>query len=121
MLHSYGSMDALMGSHDGSALADYGCVTATMLDELDLHRSVACSSLDPATNRLEADRHADAMARYTSHVQERCDQALGALDHGEASWGPRMQGCQVVDGHCGTMMPDECCDGSMPGHCQTSE
>jgi hypothetical protein len=91
------SMDAFMETHAGDMLTDMSCVTSAMMDELDQHRSVACSSDDAATNRTEVDRHVGAMAAYDAHAQDRC-QTMMQAGTTSMKWSPMMQGCQYYAG-----------------------
>lgn len=86
---------------------DFACVAASMLDELDYHRSLACSSSDLATNQAEAARHADAMKAFARHVWDRCKQMTSTDGSVPASSG-MMNACQSWDGQCTATMHD-CC------------
>lgn len=111
-----GAMDSFIDSHGGAMVADMQCVSGTMLDELDRHKSTACASPDLQMDRAEALRHADAMSSLTGHSSSRCDEARGALDGGTARWSPMLQGCEGWDGRCSAMMHDHCC-GAMHSGC----
>lgn len=107
-------LDDFMGGHGGSAYADMRCASATMMDELDHHRSVACTLTSLAANQAEAARHADAMNSYAGHAWDRCGQMLGSFN-GSGSWGPMMAGCENWSGTCCSSMMWGCCGGMMGG------
>lgn len=113
MVRMSGMMENYMGSRDAGTIADFSCVSATMMDELNYHRSVACSSPDLEADRIEARRHVEAMQSYAVHMSTRCAEIIGLLDGGSGSFGPMMQGCQDWDGHCSSMMHNACCGGMM--------
>jgi len=92
-----GRIDDDMGHHGG--IADGRCVAATMMDELDFHRSVACTSTDISEIRAEATRHATAMRTYADHVWQRCNQLIGASDGGTMGFMSMMSECEAWDGH----------------------
>jgi len=87
--------------------ADFACVAASMLDELDYHRSLACGSSDLAANQAEAVRHADAMKAFARHVWDRCKQ-MTSDEAGVPASNGMMDACQTWDGQCTATMHD-CC------------
>jgi hypothetical protein len=115
MVHMGGEMDRYMEAHGGANMADYACVSATMMDELDHHHATACTFSDIGADRTEAIRHVDAMLSYGSHMWDRCDQMMRGIDSGSWGWGPMMGGCEIWDGHCSGMMHEDCCGGMMGG------
>jgi hypothetical protein len=109
MMQMAGAMDDFMGDHGGGSRADMTCGSATMMDELDHHRSVACTLATVAADRAEAARHADAMSSYARHAWDRCVEMSGAADGG--TWGPMMNGCESGSSTCcsGVMRTADCC------------
>ncbi|MEW5208169.1 hypothetical protein, partial [Bacillus cereus] len=71
-------MDDFIDGHGGSAYADMRCASATMLNELDYHRTVACTFPGLAADQAEASRHAVAMNSYAGHAWNRCGEMLGS-------------------------------------------
>ncbi len=72
--------------------ADTGCSSTTMLDELDRHLGIACSSPDLAANRAEAVRHVEAIDRWADLAVARAAEAAAATAPGAAEndgGGPR--------------------------------
>ncbi len=110
MLDRADAMDGFMGSHGGADVSDMRCTAEAMMDELDHHAQAACASNDVDADRAEAQRHRNAMHDYAGHVQDRCDEMMGAFHH-DASWGPMMNGCGMTDGsgdgHHHWMMGDD--------------
>ena len=64
--------------------ADTECSTSTLLDELDRHLAIACSSPDLAANRAEAVRHLEAMDRWADLAVARAAEASAAMAPGAA-------------------------------------
>lgn len=110
-------MDELMGEYEDNGLADYACVAASMVDELDYHDSVACTSGDLSLDQEEANRHASAMTEYSVHTWDRCEGMLSAIEGDAVSWDPVIQFCETWDGHCHAMMHAGCCGHMMHGDC----
>jgi hypothetical protein len=99
-----GAMDDLAAAHDGAKYADVGCDANAMAQELDRHRSIACASIDPGTDRAEGARHVQAMTAYTSHATTRCGELLAGLEGRSWDFSPMMSGCRSVWAG-GQMMP----------------
>lgn len=93
MLELSHEMDGVMDDHQGQSDADMMCVAAAMMDELDAHRAVACTAADLAGERAEATRHADSMAGYAGHIEDRCNEMLRGLGGDGWTWSPIMGGC----------------------------
>lgn len=111
MVQMAGGMDAFMDDHGGSTVVDVSCLSATMMDELDFHRSTACSFGDLAHDRAEVVRHTAAMTSYIGHARDRCEEMLG---HG--SWAPAMHGCEDwAHTCCSGEMHSACCGGMTSG------
>jgi hypothetical protein len=109
LMQMSGKIDDDLSHHGGTAVADDRCVSATMMDELDYHRSVACTTTDISEIRAEAARHITAMRIYADHMWQRCNQLRGTSDGGGLSgFMSMMQGCENWDGHCSTMMHEGC-------------
>lgn len=109
LLQVSGKIDDDLGHHGGTAVADDRCVSTTMMDELDYHRSVACTSTDISEIRAEAARHIAAMRSYADHMWHRCNQLIGTSDGGGLSSSMSMMpGCENWDGHCSAMMHAGC-------------
>jgi hypothetical protein len=106
MVQMSGGLDEDVAHHGG--IADGRCVSAIMMDELDYHRSVACSFTQISEIRAEATRHVTAMRTYADHMWQRCNQLIGAADGGAMSFMSMMQGCETWDGQCSTMMHEGC-------------
>jgi hypothetical protein len=64
--------------------ADTECSTSTLLDELDRHLAIACSSPDLAANRAEAARHLEAVDRWADLSVARAAEASAAMASGSA-------------------------------------
>lgn len=111
MVQMRGAMDQYMNNHGGASVADFSCTSATMMYELDRHRTAACTSADISANRTEASGHVDAMLSYGGHMWDRCNQMMRGTNAGNWSWGSMMSGCETWDGHCSGMMHDACCQG----------
>lgn len=75
-------MDGFMTSSGSAASADMACGVQVMADDLSHHQAVACASADMAANHAEAQRHADAMASFTEHMEMRAVQAGGMMSDG---------------------------------------
>jgi hypothetical protein len=86
-------MDDFMNGHGAGTSADVSCVSTSMMTELDRHRAAACSSSNLADDDLEVSRHVEAMTSYDTHLEDRCDEVLGALDGGTPSWEGMMSSC----------------------------
>lgn len=95
-------MDDEMGAHGGAASADVECVSGRMMDEVDKHRLVACTSPDLSIDESEATRHADMMTAYSGRMHARAGQMMNGLDGGHWTWDSMMEGCQ--GSHEGGMM-----------------
>jgi hypothetical protein len=93
-----GGMDAFMGEHGGGDRADVGCATADMLSELDRHHAVACQLADLPADQAEAVRHVGVMTSLATHLDDRSDQMMAALDGAGGGFGPMMNGCEDWDG-----------------------
>lgn len=117
ILQTSGSMDSYIGQHGGGRSADDVCAAASMMDELDYHRSVACTFSDLAGSRAEAARHVNAMKSLASNVSTRCGEVTVALGGASSNWSPAMQGCQNWDGRCSAMMHAACCSNAMHDSC----
>lgn len=117
MVQMAGPMDDYLDAHGGGASADMRCVSATLLDELDYHRSIACTFPSVAADQNEAARHAAAMGSYAGHLWDRCGEMLGGGNGGYCcDWGPMMNGCQNWSSTCCSgMMRSGCCGGMMGG------
>lgn len=117
MVQMAGEMDGWMGNHGGGANADMRCAAATMMDDLDHHRSVACTLPDLAADQAEATRHVDAMNSYAGHLWHRCGEMLGGTNGGTCcNWEPMMNGCGSWSATCCSgMMRWGCCGGMMGG------
>jgi hypothetical protein len=96
ILQMSGRIDDDMDQH--GVIADGRCVSATMMDELDHHRSVACTSRDISEIRAEATRHVTAMRTYADHMWLRCNQLMGAADGGMMGFMSTMEGCESWTG-----------------------
>jgi hypothetical protein len=114
-----GTMDTFLDSQGAATSADMRCDSATMMDELDFHRSVACTFSGLNANQAEATRHADAMSSFAGHILDRCDEMLAAIrgTTGNATgnnWAPMMSGCERWSATCcSAMMRSGCCGGNM--------
>lgn len=110
-------MDDYIVAHGGSGAADMRCACATMMDELDYHRSRACTFSTIAADEDEAARDANAMYSYATHVRARCGEMLGSGAGGKCcSWGPVMNGCAEWSSTCcSSMMHGGCCGQMMMG------
>lgn len=110
-------MDAYITAHGGGGAADMRCTCATMLDELDYHRSRACNFPTLAGDQDEAERDADAMYSYAKHMRGRCGEMLGSGPGGMCcSWGPMMNGCANWSSTCcSSAMHEGCCGQMMMG------
>ena len=64
--------------------ADTECSSSTLLDELDRHLAIACSSPDLAANRTEAVRHLEAVDRWADLAVARAAEASAAMAPGAA-------------------------------------
>lgn len=111
-----GGMDGAMRSMGEMKGADMECGVAVMQQEMQKHHAAACSSLDMAANRAEAQRHVEAMQQLANHMQMRAEEmstlaAGGAMhggtmqgggwttpDGGMMSWDDPMPGCAFVNG-----------------------
>ncbi len=113
MVQLSGNMDGFMNGRRAGRFADSRCVAATMMDELDYHRSVACGFPRLAQAQAEVTRHAEVMATYAQHLEYQCDQMLLSLGEGPPAWAPVLQGCEAWDGYCSAMMHSACCAGGM--------
>jgi hypothetical protein len=109
MVELASSLDGYLSQHGGTASADYGCMAAIMMDELDYHRSVACASSDLATIETEAARHVAAMTEYSAHLWERCQEVMSSLGATSSTFSPMPAMCESWDGRCASMMHSECC------------
>jgi hypothetical protein len=101
MVDMSADMDGYMRMHGGSEVADLICVSASMLNELDWHRSHACASEDVDVNHDEVVRHVDAMLSFAEHVWDRCDQMMNGSEDDGWHFGPMMDACDE---------PDDCFD-----------
>lgn len=117
MVQMAGPMDDYMNAHGGEGNADLRCGSATLLDELDYHRSIACTFPTVAADREEAARHVAAMNSYAGHLWNRCGEMLGSTTGGACcNWAPRMNGCELWSSTCCSgMMRHGCCGGMMGG------
>ena len=116
MVHMAGGLDAYISDHGGGGAADLGCASASMLDELDYHRSVACTYSSAAADQNEAARDANALASYASHARTRCGEMLGSGPGECCNWGPMMNGCGSWSSTCcSSMMRWGCCGAMMGG------
>jgi hypothetical protein len=114
MLQLGGAMDNLVDSHGGSTSADLSCASATIMDELNFHRSVACTLSGFSANQAEAARHADTMSSFAGHIADRCDEVLAARGGAAVHWAPMMSGCETWSATCcSAMMRSGCCGGLM--------
>ena len=112
MMQMGGHMDDFIDGHGGASDADMMCGSSTMMDELDHHRSIACTLADLGADRAEAARHAQAMNGYASHLYARCGEMLANGN----TWGPMMHGCENWSATCCTpMMRAGCCAEMMGG------
>lgn len=109
MMHMSTTLDDMVKEYGGGASADYSCVSSSMLDELDYHRSIACSSANLGTIQTEVDRHVNAMLRYASHTWDRCEQVMNAVNGTPTGFGPMMAACGSWDGECTNAMHNTCC------------
>ncbi len=91
-------MDTFMGEHGGGDRADVGCATADMRSELDRHHAVACQLADLPADQAEAVRHVGVMTSLATHLDDRSDQMMAALDGADGGLGPVMNGCEDWDG-----------------------
>lgn len=116
MKASAASMDDFMHGHDGAMVEDMGCVSGTMMTELDRHHAFACASSDLTDDEAEISRHVTLMSSYAGHLLNRCDEMLSVLNGAAPTWGTMMQGCEgwhdtgtgngtMHDGHMGMMLP----------------
>lgn len=120
MVQMAGEMDGFIDDHGGSTVADMRCTSATMMNELDYHRSIACTFSSLLADQSEATRHADAMNSYAGHVWGRCGEMLGYGAGGCCNWGPMMNGCQDWSATCcSRMMRWDCCGQMMGGGMQS--
>ena len=104
MVDMAGSMDAFMGMHHGDGHEDMGCVAMALLDELDRHQRVACTSAGMDDDRSEAIHHVAAMTGYDDHAGLRCDEMLAGMNGHGWSWADMMGGCGMPSGSdCGMM------------------
>jgi hypothetical protein len=108
MVGMSGRLDDYMNHHGGAADADYRCVSASMMDELDYHRSIACTATDINAERNEVMRHVSAMMGFTGHMWDRCDQVIQSQDGAETTWEPALAACQSWNGHCTDSMHGSC-------------
>ena len=91
------SMDRYMSDHGGTESLDYQCVSGAMMDELDHHHALACTSSDTDDNQAEVSRHVDAMTSYAEHLWDRCDEMMQGAETGTWNWGPMMSTCSGID------------------------
>ncbi|HEX9052428.1 MAG TPA: hypothetical protein VF841_18015 [Anaeromyxobacter sp.] len=94
MVQMSGAMDAFMDAHNGYAYADMACVANAMLQELDAHRTVACTFSTLGGDQTEASRHVGVMTSLTGHAYDRCGQMMG----GQYSWSPPAPACGGTSG-----------------------
>lgn len=114
MVQMAGTMDGYISDHSGGSAADMRCAAATMLNELDYHRSVACTFSSLAADQAEAVRDADALTSYANHIWTRCREMLGDSTGACCSWGPMMSGCANWGSTCcSSMMRWGCCGDMM--------
>ncbi len=95
-------LDDVMVGHGGSGAADMGCLSSAMMQELNQHQQIACSSTDLSVDRAEAVRHANAMISYATHASDRSSEMMNGFNGGTWSWGPMMSGCASDQGGMGT-------------------
>jgi hypothetical protein len=88
-------MDDLMHGHSAGADADVRCVSTMMEAELARHDAVACTSSNLADDTAEVSRHVDLMTSYSTHLEDRCDEILSAIDGGSPSWEGMMSSCEA--------------------------
>lgn len=116
MLDMAGEMDVHIANHGGVAAADMMCAAASMLDEIDYHRSIACTFASLEADRDEAARDVSAIASYAGHVHTRCAEMLGGTDGTCCNWGPMMNGCaNWTSTCCRSGMRWGCCGGMVTG------
>ncbi len=117
MVGMAGQMDDFIDNHGGAAVADVRCASSTMLDELDYHRSIACTLATLGADQSEAIRHANAMNTYGSQISARCVQMLTAANGGACcNWVRMMDGCEGWSTTCcSSMMHSSCCGGMTGG------
>lgn len=116
MAQMAGDLDAFVSNHGGGAAADVTCASASMLNEIDHHRSVACTFSSLAADQDEAARDASAIMSYASHARARCREMLGNGGGSCCNWSPMMNGCANWSSTCcSSMMRWGCCGGMMTG------
>lgn len=112
MVEMSGGMDGHMMTHGGHGSADIGCVTGSMLHELNQHNESACRSPDAATNLAEVERHVNLVIEGCTHIWGRCNELRKGFDDGVWGFGPMVQSCMDWDGCCSSMT-HSCCQGMM--------
>lgn len=112
-----GSLDGEMSSLGRTGDADMACATGAMKVELDHHAAAACASADPAADRAEAVRHADAMDGIIGHQRDRAGEMASVMGVDGGMMGAGMEGGHMADG--GWTLPDggsvAACQGSSDG------
>jgi hypothetical protein len=83
------ALDAWTRGRSGPDHADLECVVAALRKEIERHTDIACTALDPGSNRAEAAAHAGVVERWASLLAARAEEIAGARGEEAPARGPR--------------------------------